>query len=530
MTRPAVRWIPLALVLWHLGAGPAMAQPASPGSAGIGDPYFPLMGNGGYDARHYTIELTVDVANNAVEATTTIAARATQELSAFNLDFAGPPISRVEVDGAAAGYERDGGELTVTPTTPLARGADFTAAVAYAGTPGHGDGSFGGGWTSDDDAVWVFGEPSGAETWYPVNGHPADKATYALRVTVAKPYVVAASGSLRSTTDNGASRTFLWETRDPAASYLVALHVGELDEATAVGPRGLPIRSYFARAIPAAARAPFDRLPEMIAHFESVFGPYPFEAYGATVVDEAFGAALETQTLATHSRDAVAEPVVAHELAHQWFGDSVGLKRWRDIWLNEGFATYGEWLWAEHAQGAAARDAQVRGAYAMLAARDPLYDPAALAGMNARELVDLVLAAFPGLISQQEALAALGAISAAELERVPATEALPQLRLPARALRPVGIGDPGPDDLFRGAVYLRGGLALHALRLRLGDERFFATLRAYTDRYRHGTATTEDFVAVAEEVGGQDLDSFFAAWLGPTRLPPIPELGLGTAP
>jgi hypothetical protein len=173
------------------------------------------------------------------------------------------------------------------------------------------------------------------------------------------------------------------------------------------------------------------------------------------------------------------------------------------------------------------RDEQIRRVYAVFSARDRLHDPAALATMNGRELVDLVLAAFPGLLSRREALSALDADSMDELEEVPAAEALADLDLPPQALQPVKIGDPGPDGLFRGAVYARGGLTLHALRLRLGDELFFRTLRTYTERFRHGSVTTQDFVAVAEEVGGQDLDAFFDAWLYQTKLPAIPQMGLG---
>ena len=516
----------LALAIWMLGVGSTAAQGATSGSEGIGDPYFPLMGNGGYDVQHYTIAMTVDVAANRVDATTSIEARANQNLSAFDLDFAGPPVSQVKVDGVTASQRRSGGELIVTPATPLGAGADFTVAVSYAGPPGHGEGPFGGGWTATDDEIFVFGEPTGPETWYPANAHPADKATHTLKVTVPKPYEVASIGTLQETTDHGDSRTFVWESRDPVAGYLVPLHIGVLDETTAVGPHGLPIRTFFADAIPGDSRASFDRLPEMIAYFETTFGPYPFEAYGATVVDVSLGAALETQTMATHGRDATAEFVVVHELAHQWFGDSVGLERWQDIWLNEGFATYGEWLWTEHTSGTAARDAQIRRSYAVMAARGRLTDKSALATMNARELVDLVLAAYPGLISRDDALAKLGTASETDLARLPASEALPKLDLPPPVLQPVIIGDPGPDSLFRGAVYNRGGLTLHALRLRLGDDRFFRTLQTYTERYRYGTATTDDFITVAEQTSGQNLDAFFDAWLYQTALPPIPELDL----
>ncbi len=225
MPRRATRWLVLVLAAWGLAQNPVAAQVARPGSPGLGDPYFPQMGNGGYDVQHYTIEMTIDVARNTVTATTAIAARATQHLSAFTLDFTGPPISRLEVDGTGARYDRTGGELTITPPAHLSEGTAFVT-VAYAGAPGHGgEGPFGGGWRTGDDEIFVLGEPSGAETWYPVNGHPSDKATYTLRITVPKPYDVASSGRLLRITDDGDRRTFLWETRDPVASYLVALHI-----------------------------------------------------------------------------------------------------------------------------------------------------------------------------------------------------------------------------------------------------------------------------------------------------------------
>jgi aminopeptidase N len=158
------------------------------------------------------------------------------------------------------------------------------------------------------------------------------------------------------------------------------------------------------------------------------------------------------------------EYVVAHELSHQWFGDSVSLKQWQDIWLNEGFASYAEYLWTEHIQDREAMDDGIRDLY--------------------REMS----------------------------------------RLQTRAT--TTLGKPSVRTLFGQNVYLRGGLTLHALRVKVGDEAFFRILRAYTDQYRNSNASTDDFIATAEKVSGKDLKSFFNGWLYDMKLPDIPEMGL----
>jgi aminopeptidase N len=435
------------------------AQPAA-GAAGIGDAYYPLLGNGGYDVRHYTLTLDLDVAAGRIrDATATLDAVATQHLSAFNLDYRGPEITSVVVNRAPAGATRAGGELTVTPAAPIAAGEEFTVVVRYRGTPRGGDERLTRGWWATGSAVAIAGEPSGADRWYPVNGHPRDKATYTLIVTVPEPYTVVANGALASVTggtgDRFATRTFIWENPFPTASYLVTFHAAELAVREAEGPGGIGLTEAFPPDLTRKERRVFSRVPEMIATFEEMFGPYPFATFGATVLNEsAFDAALETQELVIYDRDAVGESKVAHELAHQWFGNSVSLERWSDIWLNEGFASYAQVLWAETAHGdAAARTALLRRAQNLATAS---------AGAGSPEIV---------------------------------------------------IGDPGPDQLTSPIVYAGGALTLHALRERIGDEAFFALLREWTARNRHANAGTHDFIALAEEMSGEELDSFFREWL-----------------
>ena len=435
----------------------------------LGDPYYPQLGNGGYDVAHYNIDLAVDVERNVVSGTTTIAARAIQDLPAFNLDWEGPEPSGVTVDGVPARTSIRNGELTIAPPAALPASTIFTTTVAYRGTPdlvGPPD-VFTGGWTHYEDGIYVTSEPFGASGWFPANDHPRDKATYTFRITVPEPWIVAANGLLRDTIDQGTTTTFVWETMRPMASYLATVNIGDFVIMEETGPGGLPVRNYFPRSIAQSAAPVFAPTVEMIGYFERLFGPYPFEAYGVVVPDQELGFALETQTLSVFGRDiATARPervegIVAHELAHQWFGNSVSVYNWEDIWLSEGFATLGEWLWLEHRGGKEAADEAIRATYAYFLRRST--PP-------------------PG--------------------RPPAT------------------------DLFNQGVYGRGGLTLAALRLEVGDERFFQILRTYGERFRYGNASTADFVAVAEEVGGAELDTFFQGWLYETELPSIPALGL----
>lgn len=441
-----------------------------PGSAGLGDSLYPDFGNGGYDALHYTLEITVnDVGSSDLDAVTVIDAVATQDLSAFNLDFLGFEVTRLTVDEEAAEFKRNGQELTVIPAQPIASGDEFTVRVAYSGVPDEMQSQalpFPTGWIVYDGGIFVLSEPDGSASFYPVNDHPLDKATYTFIVTVPKPFEVAANGVLTETTDEGDASTYRFELRDPMASYLATININDFDTEAMKSDEGVPIRNYYAASLGPEYRAPFARQGEMLDYFAELFGPYPFEVYGSLVMDTTFGAALENQTMSIFGVDMVdpgdiegTEDVVAHELAHQWFGDSVSVADWSDIWLNEGFATYSEGLWIEHREG---RDALEEWF-------DFLYD---------------------------------------EVERYPEFFPPP--------------GNPLADDLFNGGVYIRGGLTLHALRLKVGDDAFFKIIRTYYERFKDGNASTDDFIQVCEEVSGKDLQAFFDAWLYDETLPAKP--------
>ncbi len=454
---------------------PEESVEAGAGSSGLGDSLYPDFGNGGYEVTHYTLDFTVnDIATSDLTAIVTIEAKARQDLSSFNLDFIGFEIDDITVNGETAEFSRKGQELTIHLLKLLAENESFTVVIQYNGSPEEMQSvalPVQTGWVTIDGGSFVLSEPDGSASYYPVNDHPLDKASYTFRVTVPEPFEVAANGVLTETTDNGDTTTFVFEARDPMASYLATINIDEFELEVMESENGIPIRNYYSTGLPEGVREPFARQGEMIVYFSRMYGRYPFEVYGALVMDTEFGAALENQTMSIFGMDMIdvedvkgTELTVAHELAHQWFGDSVSVADWSDIWLNEGFATYSEGLWIEHKNGREALDEWVKFIYSDIV-EYPQYYPAP--------------------------------------------------------------GNPPADDLFNGGVYDRGGLTLHALRLEVGDEVFFDIMRTYFDRYQGGNATTDDFIAVSEEVSGKELTEFFDSWLYSEKIPPIPTLGLG---
>lgn len=453
---------------------------AAPGRPGLGDSYFPSLGNGGYDARHYDVNLKIDVDENRVQGRCRVDATALEDLSSLNLDFHGLQVDQVTVNQKPALFKRQDNELTITPAEPLAAQEAFQVEVTYHGRPEarlSDAGPFLTGWKYYGTGLTADSEPDGTQTWFPCNDHPRDKATHSFTVQVPSDYVVAANGTLAEIRPEGELTTYRWESRDPMASYLATLNVGDYVREEQTGPNGLPIRNFYAPEIAPEAAYDLERTPEMIGLFNRLFGPYPFQAYGVVVVDDrnSVQGAMETQTLSLFepgfiTGDRRFEDVVAHELAHQWFGNAVSADEWKDIWLNEGFATYAEWLWLEHTQGTDALEARATEVYDSLKeGRGVAFEHPTHRGAGRRELIP--------------------------------------------------IGNPPPDDLFDGQVYNRGGLTLHSLRRKIGDEAFFAGLQAHVAAHKGGTATTADFIATMEAASGQDLQEFFDQWLYRAELP-----------
>ncbi|HEY9375922.1 MAG TPA: M1 family aminopeptidase [Jiangellaceae bacterium] len=667
LRRRAAVVVALALGMALLVApGVAQAQTAgkpefTPGAPGVGDPYFPLDGNGGYDVQHYLLEVAYDPGTDVLTGTATISARATQNLSSFNLDFSGLTIRSIEVNGRPAEWTREGDELTVTPRRGIHEHSHFRVVVTYDGVPETlPDAS---GFFHTDDGALVLGQPHVADTWFPVNDHPIDKASYTIAITVPEGLEAISNGVLRNQHTKRGLTTWTWNAKEPMASYLAFMAIGEFDvrayredglrfwdaldpdlfartaprtgdqyalsqaadlsykrltrtinvpaggaqlsfwitrdtepnwdfvfvEAHTVGqddwttlpdlnghtsqdtgfvcPFWLSLHPFLEHyqtetadgcdpagttgewwaasgasdgyeqwtvdlsgyagstvevsisyasddvvqltgafvddivvstgegstsfendgdtldgwTVPGAppgsepnpndwivgtvddappslgeiAEGSLARQPEIIDFLEDLFGPYPFSAAGGVVDDlDELGFALETQTRPVYSKyfftDSVSgDSVVVHELAHQWVGDYLTVEQWQHIWLNEGFATYTEWLWSEREGLDTAQE--IFDLYASIPADDPLWA--------------------------------------------------------------VTIGDPGPDDLFNFAVYFRGAMTLHALRLQVGDDAFFEILRTWVAKQAGGHVTTDEFIALAESISGQQLDELFQIWL-----------------
>ncbi|TFD61436.1 M1 family peptidase [Cryobacterium suzukii] len=433
------------------------------GSASAGDPYIPTSGNGGYTAEHYDLTLSYRVATNRLNATAIITARALVPLDRFSLDFAGLSIEKVLVNGARpTKVTHSSRKLVISLATTIEAGAVFEVVVRYRGAPHPVRSAWGDvGWEELDDGVLVSGQPCGAVSWFPCNDHPSDKATYRIEIACESAYTVVSNGVLSSRSSRSGRTSWTFDVREPMATYLATVLIGRFrrrDLANAPVEHSL----YFPAQLATRVDTDFARLTEMIAFFADRFGPYPFASYSVVVTDDELEIPLEAHGLAVFGSNHVngehgSDRLIAHELAHQWYGNSLTVARWQDIWLQEGFACYAEWLWEEQRGGRTA-----------------------------------------------DTLAVLHRSRVAALPR------------------DIVVGDPGPHAMFDDRVYKRGALALHAIRKSLGDEAFFATLRAYTAARRYGQVSTDDFVVFfSEHTGSRAIGGFVARWVQDSALPSL---------
>lgn len=352
-----------------------------PPAPSVGDPYFPQLGSLGFDTEHYAIEMTVDPDDGVItDAAVTITAAALQDLSSIDLDLVGLEVIAVRLDGLVAPFERSDGKLTITAPSLIPAGETFVIRVEYRGRPepfiipGFDTRA---GWVVTSEGVHVVAQPDGARTWFPGNDHPSDKALFTIAVTVPEPFVVVSNGTLSaSSTDGSGNATFVWDMDAPMATYLATIVIGDLVTVEGGGPEGVSLADHLPTDLATPPPAVFGRTAEMIGFLEDWFGPYPFSSYGHVVVPD-FAIALETQTMTVIGRRAISERTVVHEVAHQWYGNSVSVATWQDIWLSEGFASFAELLWIEWSQGIDAMNREIQRRHAILAGMPhrPISDP-----------------------------------------------------------------------------------------------------------------------------------------------------------
>ena len=452
------------------GAGPVT------GSEGAGDPYYPMSGNGGYEVDSYDIGLRYDPTSNDLVATTTVKATITASgpLVRFNLDLQPEmQVDSIEIDGAAATFDHHDAELVVTPSAPLDPAAATTIVVAYHGKPGAvtgGTANLGdGGWyrTLDGGAV-VAGEPYSASAWYPVNEHPSDTAAFEVTATVPDGWDVIANG----VKFDGAlppapagMHSVRYQQREAIASYLTTIMIDKLT-ITTDSYDGLPIVNAFSSAATKLGDEDLaTKTPKILEVLSSHFGKFPFDAYGGIYTGQSLSFALETATRPVYA-DWVDLDTVIHETAHQWYGDDVTIAQWKDICLNECFASYAPWLYHQDVDGADL-DAEWKSQMSTYA-DDP--------GFWSSPLVDM-----------------------------------------------------GAGNEFT-SVYDRGPLALHALRHEMGEASFAELLKGWITTYGGHNASFDDLEAYASQIAGKDLKPFMDAWFRGTTIPPSPyrtPAGLG---
>jgi aminopeptidase N len=442
------------------------------------DPYTPSSGTPDVDVHRYELELDYRMESNRLDGEAVLRCTARVPVSRLELDLTGLTVSKVRaVLGAQQPGKQQGGKksvrfaqrrdrLVVTLPRPVGAGEEFALRIRYGGHPGPAEGPWGEiGWEELTDGVLVAGQPTGASTWFPCNDHPSQKATYRFEISTEAEYYVLANGRLESRARHASRCTWVYRLDDPMPAYLATVQIGDYRRTPLADG---PVPQYLVHPVGRAEECAegFRAQGQMMTAFEEAFGPYPFEDYTAVVAEDDLEIPLEALGCSVFGRNHLSDSwenqrLIAHELSHQWFGNSLTASGWEHIWLHEGFACYAEWLWSEASGGwSAKRRAQLAWARLRLAPQD------------------------------------------------------------------IEVGRPGPEGMFDDRVYKRGALTVHALRTALGDDAFFAMLRSWTGRHRHGLVSTGLFEAhVAEtcpELPGDRLRALLHEWLFSTALPGFP--------
>lgn len=446
----------------------------TPGPETLGDPVYPALGNDGYRVSAYHLDFSYDATTRLVDATVTLKICTTQALSRFSLDSLGLDIRAVRVGGRTATYEQVDEKLRITPARTLPAKSWVTVCVEYAADPRRTLPHTG--WVDTLDGFAVACQADSAHTVFPCNDHPSDKADFSFRLTVPSGLRGVATGLLvRTESLSGGCTAYTYRSREPMATELVQITVGDYVIKDRQGPHGLPLRDVVPVARAEALEPALALTPKLVEWVEARLGAYPFETYGLlpcnSDVPEPFGfTGLETQTLTIYRPNYLLQEEkkigshMMHELVHSYFGNSVSPATWADLWLNEGHADFYGLLyryergWPD-SLGLTTLEARMKNTYAQ--------------GDQWRH--------------------DWGPVAA-----------------------------PNAVNLFEGQRYLGGVLVLYALRNLVGDGAFNALERAFLARYRNSSASTEDYIAVASEVTGQDLSGFLRDWLYGTKTPRMP--------
>jgi aminopeptidase N len=424
--------------------------------------YFPARGDRSYAVAHYDLALSYDVDTNHLRGKAVLTAEARGDLSELRLDLTGLRVTKVTVDGARTRWVAKSQHLLVRLRQPIAAGTTFRVVVAYNGQPRPvADGDDGSGWEELADGVLVAGQTNGAPSWFPCNDRPDDKATYRIELTAPNAYYVVANGVCTSQWRSASTTTWIYEQRESMATYLATVQIGRYVVHPVEGS-SVPMSAVLPHRLLHRYDSAFGRQPEMLDFYARLFGPYPFGAYTVVITDDRLEIPLEAQGMSTFG---------SNFLSSDWDNVRLVAHELSHQWFGNAL-TLTTWddIWLHEGfacycewlwseeSGGRTTDARARDHWLKLAAKPQ----------------DLLL------------------------------------------------GDPGPDLMFDDRVYKRGALLLHALRLTIGDDRFFALLRTWVERHRYGSVTSAMFESLAAEVTGEPLDDFFEVWLRQRPLPGLP--------